>query len=377
MIENILVLNQKKLLDNLIELFNDIELFNQQDFLNFVEIENKQYDKVDEYIEFVKNKLKEKKIINWDMFISLMNLETTFLYKKKQTKTLFYLVDKKSIGLLKFLFLITNKYDNLINLSSSITNNYYKEFNIIHYITLNMFDQDNLIFLIFCSNNKYIKNMIELKDNNNNTPIYYVVSRSSEYLIKELISINVIQLDWLDNFSNSLIHWSIKKNYISLLEFLILNGSNLENINKSNRKPIHLACIKNNYLATKLLIENDVDLEAIDCYSNKPIDYAIKYSDSCLVNMLLKKNIEFKTNIFEDVVNYQTNDIVDYFLGLDENNQEQISYLFETNFFLTNLKLLSKNYFYQAYKYSIIKINLSVKNFLENLEDYYIDGRML
>ena len=67
-IENFLILNQKKLLDRLIELF-ELESTYLENIINFLNQQN--------IIDFIN----EQKFINFSMFLSLINLDTCFLYK--------------------------------------------------------------------------------------------------------------------------------------------------------------------------------------------------------------------------------------------------------------------------------------------------------
>lgn len=75
---NILVLNQKKLLDMIIEIFESDE----------TNLTNKSVQEIIEFMDTLK-------IINWEMFLDLLNLNTNFFYREHQTKSLYYLVEKK------------------------------------------------------------------------------------------------------------------------------------------------------------------------------------------------------------------------------------------------------------------------------------------
>lgn len=330
-IENFLILNQKKLLDRLIELF-ELESTYLENIINFINQQN--------IIDFIN----EQKFINFSMFLSLINLDTCFLYKNNKIKSLHYLIIKKSINLLNFL-LDLNQQIYPINWKSNLKNS---QLNILDYIFKKLYWNDKIILKIL--DTKYFQEN-QMYISINNKSLFWLVTKCDETTILKAIELNILDFNWKDTHSNKLIHWSCKKNYEKLFNYLVTNNIDLEQSNLSGRKPIHLTCIKNNIKMVKLLIDHNVYLESIDNDLKKPIDYAIKYGNSELVNLLINKQVELKNNIIYDIIDYQDKNVFDNFL-----NKELIN-VSESYFIQIVRKLILKKYYSQIYRYGTIKIN--------------------
>jgi hypothetical protein len=357
---NILVLNQKKLLDGMIEMFET----------NKTEFSNKS---IQEIIEFIDT----QKIINWELFVELINLDTNFFYHGHMTNSLCYLVERKSIMLLSFLLKLDK---GVIRWNMRLTNS---KSNILHFIFKKLYWEEDLLSQIFNSTHftntdlqtnvqtNVQTNMYEQPDVNLHTPMYWIVTKSNEIVIMEAISLGLISLDWVDLNSNGLVHWACKRNFLNLFDYLLVNKVNLEQDNIQLRRPIHLACIKNNYQMVKSLVENNVQLERYDKEIKKPINYAIKYGDFKLVQLLLDKQVEMENNIIYDVIEYQNSQTIDCFLS------DTPIDLSESNFIWVASKLMLRKLFTQTLSYSIIKINGWIQNYMyeQYTDNIYIEGR--
>ena len=360
---NILVMNQKKLLDTIIgmsetdgselqELLYDIMEF---EYLKGSEQPNKSIQKIIDFID-------KQKILNWEMFVDLINLDTSFYYQGHQTKSLYYLIEKQQTHLLYFLLSLD---EGIIRWDIKLKG---QKSNIFIIMIKKLWWAEDLMRQII--NSKYFLNVLKNPDQQKHTLLYWMVSKCSEFIIMEAISLGLLNLNWEDTNSNQLVHWACKRNFSNLFDYLILNGVDLECTNKNLRRPIHLACIKNNIHIVKLLVENDVDLEKSDVYSKKPIDYAIRYSSSELVHMILDKQVEMEPNLFYDVLNYQDSGIINWFLS---NKSVDLS---ESNFLWVTAKLVFRGFYTQTLSYSMIKINKWVDNYLENSQEgMYIQGK--
>lgn len=341
LMENILMLNQKKLLDMLIEMFEN----------DTIGLSNKT---VHETIDFFNT----QKIINWDLFKELINLDSSFYHQYRKTKSLYYLVEKKSINLLKFLIKLDN---GIVNWNSKLFND---ESNILFSIFKKLYWEEDLIKLILDSKHfsgfEGRDNMYLQTNSNGKSPLYWLVSKCSECIIMEAINIGILGLDWFDYNSNQLIHWACKRSFLNLFYYLLENKVDLHQSNNLFRKPIHLACIKNNYLMVKSLIDHDVNLEDYDRDLKRPIDYAIKYGNFELVKLLLDEEVYTEDNFINDVIEYQDIHTINYLI------EDKQSYLTSSSFICVVTKLVFKKLYSQIFSYSKIKINKWIQNYLEN-----------
>ncbi len=345
LMENILIINQIKLLNLVIEL---------------LEIESKNEELTYEYIS---KSLNEKKFLNWDLFIRLINLNSTFLYHNKLYTSLFYFVEKKCIKILSFLLDLD---ENVINWENT---NAFDNQNIFHQIFKKLYKHDNLILKIIHNNNKF-NYLLNKMDIINKTPIDYLISNCSEDLILESLDNMIIGLDYIDLFNNTLVHLAVKRKFIKLIEFLIEKKVNLNILNLGGRSPIHLSCIKNNIEITKLLVENKVDLEVIDKNFLKPINYAITNGKIDLIKYLIENNVELDDQIINQIIKNQDKNTIEYIF----NNK---SICLSNTEYLTNIfNLLFKGCFYQMYELSVYKLTNSIINFINQPQDYY-DGKYI
>ena len=361
LMSNILVLNQKKILDTIIEMF-DYHNYNSEirELINdMIEpSEDSEYKK--KSIQKIIDIIDKQKTFNWEMFVDLINLDTSFYYRGHQTKSLYYLVEKQETTLLYFLL---NLDEGIIRWNIKLMG---QESNIFITMIKKLWWGKDLMRQII--NSSYFINM--LKEPNQQTALYLIVSKCSEYIIMEAVDLKLLDINWKDTNSNQLIHWACKRNLMNLFDYLLVNNVGLENENKQRRRPIHLACIKNNYPMVKSLIECGVNLEQSDTESNKPIDYAIKYGNCQLVQLFLDKQLDMENDLIYDVIEYQGAQTINWFL---ENKPTD---LYESSFIWVAGKLMLRNLYKQTLSYSIIKINKWITNYINNCENYiYIEGR--
>ena len=362
LMENILILNQKKILDMIIDLF-------EYGYLSkYIGIENENINEnVNIDVNFIKEHINQLSYINWDLFISLMNLNSLIKSKNNQlTNSLFYIIEKKSVNLILFLL----ELDSGSELESKLID--------WDKTTSSKSTLTHMIFMLLNSNNKLMLKFIEKKydlikklgnkqDSNNNTPIYYLVSRCSENIIIDSIIKDLINSNWIDSFSNSIVHWACKKKYLKLMEYLIENNFPLDTINIYEERPIHLACKKDSYEIVKMLIDKKVDLECVDIELLKPINYAIEYGSSNIVLELLS-HVKYKLDIVPDIIYYQNEQVIKYIL-----DNKKVS-MGKTNFFIIMTNLLTRTYFSEAFEYLKIKLARWKKNNIDNTQLYYING---
>lgn len=357
--QNILITNQYKLITRCKNFFES----------GYLTKENLSVDEVQEYMN-------KQKFINWDLFIDLINLdfETYCQGSKTKLNSLEYLIETKSTKTIEFLLnMDLNSEQNTINWVSGEKNIFL------------------LIFKNFNSNDTIIENSIELmvknnwthlfdnKTNNfNNSILFYSVSKCSETNIIKMLENKLIKIDWKDNYSNNLIHWACKRNYIKLFDWIFSNYPDnklFDAKNKGGRTPTHIACIKNNLVLVKLLEEKNIKLSVDYDYDSKThIHYAIKNGSKDLVLYLLKKYIEsdmyFDPKLFYDIITFQDEEVVEYFIT---NTNLNIN---DTNLFWTMGLFYQKQMYSQIIKYSKKKLLMSIIDYFNDVPKYY-DGRYI
>lgn len=371
--ENILISNQKKLLDMIINIFE------------FGYLSDKIINE-----EIVSEYLNKQNFINWELFLNLINLNSSFYFnrnKNYKANSLYYIVESKAYNLINFLLELTLKYTNdnndnkkkLINWYSFFDkSNKYKPINLFYLIIKNVGNSDLIVDNIInlsLSNNNY-KKLIEEKDLNSKNAIYYIISRCSLSNINKLLDNNLIEFDWEDDYLNSLVHWACKRNFNNFIEKAIEKKIEFNLTNKGGRTPLHLACIKNNILIVKLLIKEDnINLESIDSQLNSPIDYAVKYGSSEMVKLLLDQGINLGLNeekMFYNIIQYHNKDLVEYLINFDIFNVDK------TNLIWSLLMFYNKSLYSQMITYSgkkIFKILLYSNNYYESkyISDLFTD----
>lgn len=360
--ENMLITNQSKLLDLIINEFELGYLSNKDIVL----------DK-----QIVSEYLNKQKFINWDLFINLINLNTTCYSQsnsKLKTNSLNYIISSKSIRLTEFLLDLTLK--NYSNEETKLVQeeqiNWSGVFvNIIRRMYMNDTIINKLIDLVLVDNQ--YKDLLDKKIYKDKTTLFYLVSKCSENIILRLVETNLILWDWEDDYANGLVHWACKRNLTQLLDLVIKNNLNLDKTNKGGKTPLHLACIKNNIEIVKLLIDNKVNIEPIDLESNAPINYAIKYGKSDLVKLLLDQDISLGLDsgeLFYQLIKYQDKELVSYFIDTNLVDINKTSWIWTTILFGT------KSMYSQLIQYSRKKIFAVIVDYIANMHKYY-DGHYI
>lgn len=340
--ENMLITNQPKLLNLIIKIFESGSI---NDITN---------------IKNVKEYLDKQKFINWELFLNLINLDTTFYSYKTKFNSLNYIIKSKSVKLIVFLLNLT-----LENYKTEFIEEKIYWIDVFVDIIRQLYSNDiiiNKLIDLVLIDNQY-KELLNKQICGNKTTLYYLITKCSETIILRLIENNLVQLDWEDNYCNNLLHWACKRNFPLLLNLAIENNLNLNKSNKGGKTPLHLTCIKNNIILTKLLIKNKVNLKIVDLELNAPINYAIKYGSPELVKLLLNEDIN-DPNLFYQIIKYQDENLITYFI--DEN----IIDINKTSWFHTILLFGNKKMYSHIITYSKKKIFMSIIDCLLNIHKY-------
>lgn len=189
LMENLLMLNQKKLLDLVIKVF-------KEDF------KEKTLD--DLSIEYVKNYFNGLNFINWELFIRLLNLKSTFIHEEKiniilnsseiinyHYHSLYYLIrEHKSTKLIEFLLELPKELIDW-NVKTILTNS---NILITFFSSPEIFTNLNLINKIIKSDLFDLKMWVE-KNNNNLTALDHLIYFFSEEIIINFIELKKIKLN--------------------------------------------------------------------------------------------------------------------------------------------------------------------------------------
>lgn len=349
LMENILIMNQYKLTDLVINVFKD-------------DFKNKSINELT--IEYVKEYFNQLKFINWDMFIRLLNLKCVFENNFfGQTNSLDYIIR----------FSIMNKFTKMIEFLLGLpsnTINWYNRYgiNMIYYILSNklFYSNENIIKMIL--NNDLINLEFWYKIIKSKTALANFLSFGTEEQILNIIrKFNFeINKSFISNGEEtSIIECIIKRNFYNTLESIFENSSEL-NYDINMRKRIILnACETNNLDIIKLLIKKEFDFS--DCfYENKNSLLKIK-SEEVLMYLILNCNLVLSNDIFYMAVSNNWVGIIQYYFyskSIDWN---------ELNYVCVIPILLSNKHFNLTKKVIANSIFTFYYNLNYGLEKYYID----
>lgn len=355
LMENLLITNQQKLLDLLIDLFTHQININ----LN-VPIE----------ITYIKQIINSQKFINWTTFINLINLNTTFKHKKRSYNSLTYIIEKKCIKLIKFLL----ELDSQAYLNS--------QSNQINWETTNPYTLTNCIGMIiisYCDDLAMIKFLMDLGLNQNNdfkklymipnkylkTPMDYLIEKCDESIVIYSIEKNLLSLDWTYNnmkilknpeIPETLERIACELNWTNLLKMLI----NVKIPYKNNKlddefyELLNIACTNGNLECVEILI-NSIKIEDLCGKKLETIfKSAIMHSPINIIELLISlKHIEFSNDLIYFIFEHSNSiKIIKFFIS---NN---ILDLTNIDLFKVNLLLAKKNLFVEA-------IGINFKFFLD------------
>ena len=237
----------------------------------------------------------------------------------------------------------------------------------------------SIIDLIKNKNIKKLENIIKknknidlnIKDDNNNYFIFYVIMYNYESLL-DLILLRNIKLDFLSIDKRSILYIPIKFAYNSILKKLLINDAKIIGINIVDIKDrlgltaLHYSILFNNFEAFKLLIEYKANIFVINNQNLNSFHLAIQYNKKEFLIYLLNiiNEIDFYTDNKDNLLHFcLRNDTFD-FIPLILKKKININSKEELNG-LTPLHM------------SIIKNSLSITNLLINfgsdinIQDFY------
>ena len=204
----------------------------------------------------------------------------------------------------------------------------------------------NIIELIKNKNIKELINLIKkdkdinlnVKDNNYNYFIYYVLLYNEEELINLILERN-IRLDILDTDGRNILYVPIKYSYNNILK-KILSADNkhigipiIDIKDKLGLTALHYAIIFNNFEAFKILLDNGSNIFTNNNQSLNAFHICIQYNRNDffieLINKVTELNVHTTNNenLLQYSISYDRFDLVPIILSkkIQINNQEQLN----------------------------------------------------
>ena len=352
LMENILIINQQKLLDLVINNFEE----------NF-----KEYDSEKITYEHVSDYFNNQNFINWELFIRLMNIETTIKYKRRDNKVadiksliyILYEIERKNYSTKLIEFLL--KIPNIIkwNIKSKFTNSYA----LCLLLCYSKYNNENINKIIIESD---IFDSIEwkaLNDDNKCSIYYYIFNQSESNIIKALENkkINIDDIVYTNKNTNKnkkAISLIIGRELTNVLKYILdCNIINNEILQSSDL--LYDICIRSNFNMIKMLTEKGIDFNLIPSNSqiiNKPVNY-IK-SQEIILYLIEKEKIILDNTMFNYCIKNDWYKVLEYYFQNDLIECEQ----------LYKLHTLVNLIYNKHYKYTCHISSLLLKYFTENLK---------
>jgi hypothetical protein len=364
LIENLLILNQKKLTDLVIEIFKN-------DF--------KDIDSDDLTLEFVKEYMDKQNFINWELFLRLLNLKTIFQYEYYNSRLRY--PEKRFVNSLLYIFhyLINQNYSCnhkliifLLKLPEKMIywNFYSGPFNTtilnVLFSSDDIFESNNMVLDLLVSNSS-IKNELW-----GHIDEFYSTSVGAIFLIKCKNNLMIKQIFDQDKIK---INQELKLSDVVVYPIdCLIYSSNVE-------------CIKY-LLDLEVILDNEnIYVQLSHCESVEVFRALDNYNFN-----LLKKN--FNGNLLLDVFNIRSEDVLKYFIEKEYvelykqifynavlNNYTEILEIFFTNNLIeyekitsvvTSLRLFFGGNYGYAKNMFINILNSIYTNVYNGIELYYV-----
>jgi hypothetical protein len=155
---------------------------------------------------------------------------------------------------------------------------------------------NNVIDKILEYNKKNIGiNIIDIQDNDHNTPLHYSIMFNNIYALDKLLEYNA-NIMLRNNQGNTILHTSVhNKNYMIIIKkifntkFYIENNNIINNQNNFGETILHIACNLELIDLIKYLLDNNANVNIYDNTQLTPIFYAITLGNYDIVELLLSK----------------------------------------------------------------------------------------
>lgn len=351
--ENILILNQSKLLDLIFDIF---------------EIDFKEKTIKELTLDYVKSYFNQLKFINWNLMIKLLNMKRMIKIDSIKTNSLLYLIslckNKLHTKILEFLFdlKIIDWDKNIIIEIIEIIEIFPSKENLLFSIIKS--DLLDFNFWLNTNYNLYPYKCFLIKLNENH--ILHIIKTKKIDINKKFNFCNFERLqneqncELVNTYSINIFNYVIMKGYSKILKYIFEQKYVINYEINQQKIIIDRACLVNNFDSIKLLIKNGFDFNDNLIYYNKN---GYKYINCSILQInseeillyLINNNLILTNDIFYHALKYNWNTVITYYF-----NNDIIKW--ETLYFCKVM------YFLSIYKhYDLIKITIQKKLLLLNI----------
>ena len=93
----------------------------------------------------------------------------------------------------------------------------------------------------------------------------------------------------MNNYGQTLLNFACKYGYLSIVEYLISKGADIEAKNKYERTPIHVACLNGNLPIIEYFVSKGIGIDIKNEYGQTPIHFACRFGHLNIVQYLIEK----------------------------------------------------------------------------------------
>ena len=158
-------------------------------------------------------------------------------------------------------------------------------------------NQQNIIEQYFIKKFNYPKNL--------ETNIFIACEEGKLSSVQCLIEKEKVNPDITNENGFSPIHFASRNGHLSIVEYLISKGANIEAKDKYGRTPLHYACQEKHLQIVEYLISNGANIKAKDSFEQTPHLVLLENNDlpsnlePLLVSSIIEKPKDYESNIFQ------------------------------------------------------------------------------
>nr|QBK87199.1 MAG: ankyrin repeat protein [Marseillevirus LCMAC201] len=123
-----------------------------------------------------------------------------------------------------------------------------------------------------------------------NDDLIAAVKSNNLELVKELVSLENINLDLQDKGGNTALMWAVDRENYDIVKLLVDNNANLDLQNKNEDTALMMAVFINNFDIVKLLVDNNANLDIQKKYGNTALMLAVFINNFDIVKLLVDNN---------------------------------------------------------------------------------------
>lgn len=350
LMENVLILNQQKLLEMVFGVFNT----------DFKDIPNSELT-----IEFVMHHFNQLGFINWELTLRLLNLKTSFNngLLKQTSSSIEYIISlcvtKSHTKIIEFLLGLP---DGMIKWNIS------QEKNMCLLLSYEIFySNDNIIDWLI--NSKIIDLELWYKQFNNTTPIGLLFSFLKEEQLFKIIKTNKFDINRIytnsTGYKSNIIGLLVLRNFSKILEYIYENNYEINYEIMTKKRLIYTVCKMSNFDIIKVLVKNGFDFN--DYNYNVTNSLLLISSEQILMYLIKENNLKPSNDIFYHAVQNNWESIIRYYFESDSIEWVTL------NFTWVLTKLILYGYFDLVKIVSFKNTETFFTNLYNGVELYYLD----